>query len=113
MIDLFLDWCEKNRAGRTYDWYRERLQSFVDSVAASLTVAQLKPYHVQQWVDGKVAWADGMKRGAVTAVQRRVQLGREVRPPFRLAGRSRGEAARGQAGGHHHARPVPEDSGPV
>jgi len=67
--DAFLEWCQKNRAPRTYDWYKGHLQCFADSIPASLTVGQLRPFHVQQWVDAK-PWADGMKRGAIVAVQR-------------------------------------------
>lgn len=35
-----------------------------------LTTEQLKPFHVQEWVDGKISWSGGMKRGALIAVQR-------------------------------------------
>lgn len=39
VIDAFLDWCQKNRAPRTYDWYKDRAQSFTNSIASDLTVA--------------------------------------------------------------------------
>ena len=26
VLDAFLDWCQKHRAPRTYDWYRDYLQ---------------------------------------------------------------------------------------
>ncbi len=32
IIDLFLDWCQKNRAKRTYEWYQVRCQAFVGTV---------------------------------------------------------------------------------
>jgi integrase len=41
----------------TYEWYRSRLQQFVDRYP-SLTVDRLRPYHVQQWVDSH----EGIKR---------------------------------------------------
>ncbi len=69
LIDAFLDWTQKDRAERTYDWYRERLQWFVSFIPAALTVSQLKPFHVQNWIDGKEC-SDGHKRGCVTAVMR-------------------------------------------
>ncbi len=28
VLDAFLDWCQKHKAGRTYDWYRDYLESF-------------------------------------------------------------------------------------
>lgn len=69
ILDLFLDWCQKHKANRTYAWYRDYLQSFIKHAPAGLTIEQLKPFHVQQWVDGHPGWATG-KRGAIIAVQR-------------------------------------------
>ncbi len=69
VLDAFLDWCQKHRAARTYDWYRDYLQSFADSIPCGLSVAQLRPIHVQQWVDSQPGWGRG-KRCAITAVQR-------------------------------------------
>jgi len=70
VIDVFLDWAQLNRAERSYQFYKERCQSFLDSVPKAITVSQLRPYHVQQWVDSKSSWSDGMKRGAIMSVQR-------------------------------------------
>ena len=56
------------RAG-TYRWYKDRLQNFARSVP-SLTVNQLKPFHIQQWVDTHPNWSDGHRRGCIIAVQR-------------------------------------------
>ena len=69
VLDSFLDWCEKHRAPRTYDWYRDYLQSFVSTLPADLTISDLKPFHVQRWVDSQPGWKTG-KRGAIIAVQR-------------------------------------------
>lgn len=69
VLDAFLDWCQKHRAPRTYDWYRDYLQSFAGSIPRDLRVDRLKPIHVQQWVDAQPGWGSG-KRGAITAVQR-------------------------------------------
>ena len=70
VLDLFLDWTEQHRAPRTYDWYRERLQWFLGSIPGSLQVSQLRPYHVQQWVDAHRGWSNTHKRGCITAVKR-------------------------------------------
>lgn len=70
VIDLFLDWCKVHRDERTYDWYRAHLQRFADAIPATLPVVKLKPFHVLQWTDSHKDWAPGMKRGAITAVQR-------------------------------------------
>ncbi len=32
VFEKYLDWCQKHRAGRTYDWYLDHVQSFVDSL---------------------------------------------------------------------------------
>jgi site-specific recombinase XerD len=69
MLDAFLDWCQKHRALRTYDWYRDYLESFARSLPNGLGVALLRPVHVQQWVDSQLRWRTG-KRGAVIAIQR-------------------------------------------
>ena len=69
VLDAFLDWCQKHRAPRTYDWYRDYLQSFARSIPRDLAVERLKPIHVQQWVDSQPGWKTG-KRGAIVAVQR-------------------------------------------
>ena len=69
ILDAFLDWCQKHRATRTYDWYRDYLQSFARSIPRDLLIERLKPIHVQQWVDAQPGWHSG-KRGAITAVQR-------------------------------------------
>ena len=77
-LDLFLDRTERHRAPRTYDWYRERLQWFLGSIPDSLHAGQLKPYHVQQWLDGHPGWSNTHKRGCITAVQRAFSWARKM-----------------------------------
>ena len=50
LFDFFLEWLQHNRSFATYGWYQYRLQRFADFYP-DLTVSQLKPFHVQQWVD--------------------------------------------------------------
>lgn len=50
IIDAFLDWTERNRAPDTYEWYRYRLQRFVDKYP-EMRVSSLKPFHVEEWVE--------------------------------------------------------------
>src|SRR5437763_1106566 len=50
IIDAFLDWAQRHRANGTYEWYRERCQSFCRTITASHTTDQLTPWHVQQWI---------------------------------------------------------------
>src|SRR5262249_4522790 len=69
ILDAFLDWCQLHRALRTYEWYRDYLQSFASSVPRDLTIDRPRPIHVQRWVDSHPGWKTG-KRGAIVAVQR-------------------------------------------
>jgi integrase len=50
LIDAFLEWTQRNRAPDTYEWYRYRLQRFVDRYP-DLTVEQLRPYHAEHWAN--------------------------------------------------------------
>lgn len=50
LCDKFLSWVEKHRSAATYEWYRHRLQRFVETYPR-LTVGELKPFHVQEWID--------------------------------------------------------------
>jgi len=70
IIDAFLEWCQLHRAPRTYEWYRERAQQFIDFIPRRLTVQQLKPFHLQRWIDSYTHWAPGNKRNACRAIQR-------------------------------------------
>lgn len=69
VIDRFLDWCQRHRARRTYEWYLDYLQSFARTLPKGIATSKLRPFHVQQWVDSQPGWKTG-KRGAITAVQR-------------------------------------------
>jgi integrase len=88
VFDAFLEWCQKNRSPRTYEWSRNHIQSFLNSLAdPRLPVDDLKPYHVQQWVDSKADWGPNHTRGAITAVQRAFswaeKLGHIAKSPIR------------------------------
>jgi integrase len=81
IFDKFLDWSRQERAPRTFDWYRDHIQGFLDSLgpaARTLTVSELKPFHVMEWIgkhidpkeDGVAAWSPTYRRGAIIAIQR-------------------------------------------
>ena len=81
VVDKFLDWTQRHRASRTFDWYQERLQSFFqfrtpEYRVADLTVDQLKPHHVQSWVDEKNC-SPGHKGGCIRAVKRALNWARK------------------------------------
>ncbi|HEY4311537.1 MAG TPA: tyrosine-type recombinase/integrase [Pirellulales bacterium] len=72
VLDKYLDWCQKHRAPRTFDWYRDHLQSFTDFLSKpdEMLVADLKPYQVVEWIDQYPSWGANYRRGALIAVQR-------------------------------------------
>lgn len=73
ICDQFLDWTKNNRAERTYDWYVERLQSFVDyivSTNAALTIDNVQPHHVAEWLGIHLNWNSTTRRSSIIAVQR-------------------------------------------
>jgi integrase len=78
IVDEFLDWCNKHRAPDTYIWYRDRLNSFVATIDPSLTVDQLKPHHVQKWVDNYgVPLKSGSRRNLIASIKRAMKWAEE------------------------------------
>jgi len=49
IIDAFLGWVERHRSAETYEWYRYRLQRFIERYP-DLRAADVRPYHVEKWV---------------------------------------------------------------
>lgn len=70
LIDLYLEWLQKNRSAGTYNWYMHFCQSFINSIPANLQITDLKPFHVQEWLDARNDSSDSTKRGCITAVKR-------------------------------------------
>jgi integrase len=76
VLDAFLDWVANNQAPGTYEWYRRYLRSFHRSIG-SLSMRDLKPYHVTRWVDAMRVrprkLKDGSTRGTVRPVSATVK----------------------------------------
>lgn len=74
IIDGFLDWCQRHRAAKTYQWNKYRCDSFWNSLKANnlnfLSVNELKPHHLETWMIEHPTWNGGMQRGALQSVQR-------------------------------------------
>jgi hypothetical protein len=72
VFEKFLDWCEKHRSPRTDEWSRNHIQTFCDHLKTARTkpAADLRPFHVVEWVDSKETWGANQKRGAIVAVTR-------------------------------------------
>jgi integrase len=69
VIDAFLEWCQKHRSPDTYEWYRSRLERFAKRYP-TLTTTELRPYHVQEWIDGMESVSSGTKRNYCRSVKR-------------------------------------------
>lgn len=76
IIDVFLDWVSRHRAPDTYEWYRQRLQAFADHVGSSLTTQDIRPFHVQQFIDA-MPHSSGTKRNYVRAVKRAMKWAKQ------------------------------------
>ena len=68
LIDEFLEWVQTNQAPKTYEWYRFRLQTFA-KLYPSLLTTDLKPFHVQRWIDG-LKLSSGSKHNYARAIMR-------------------------------------------
>ncbi len=51
IADSFLEWVQKQRSAETYEWYRYRLERFVQKYP-DLRAADVRPFHVETWADG-------------------------------------------------------------
>ena len=80
VVRKYLDWCGKHRALRTVEWYQGHLDCFLTHLGnqALMPVADLKPYHVVEWVDSHQNWGDTYKRGGIVAVQRALNWAEEM-----------------------------------
>jgi hypothetical protein len=69
VFDTFLEWVLENRSPDTFEWYRSRLQQFIKR-HPDLRVSDLKPFHVQRWVDSYVGHSPTTKRNNIRSVKR-------------------------------------------
>jgi integrase len=67
LLDAFLKWCKIHRPD-SLSWYFTRISEFSKRIG-KLQVSELKPFHVQEWIDSKKV-SDGHKRGCLVAVSR-------------------------------------------
>ena len=68
LADAYLEWVKANRSAGTYGWYRQLLQRFC-AKHPSLSVAELRPYHVQQWVDESAHLSQSSRRNRIRSVK--------------------------------------------
>lgn len=70
VIDSFLDWVQRHKAVRTYEWYQRHCEAFARSIPSTLPVSQLKPLHLTRICDSHLDWSPTTKHGLCRAVQR-------------------------------------------
>lgn len=77
LIDRFLEFVQLHRSPDTYEFYRSRLQLFAKRYP-DLTTDQLRPIHVQEWIDSYPAVANGTKRNYARSIQRCLRWAEEM-----------------------------------
>ena len=96
VIDDFLEYLSRNRAPDTYRWYRDLLQKFI-VLHKELRVDDIRPFHVQRWVDSYSHLSKTSRRNHMRSVKRCIKwaVARRVEVPSfwqrdtRSVGRSR------------------------
>ena len=69
IIDDFLEYLSTNRAPDTYRWYRDLLQKFI-STHQDLKVDDIRPFHIQRWVDSYSHLSKTSRRNHMRSVKR-------------------------------------------
>ena len=68
LLDLYLDWCSRNRAAATYRLNLGLLQTFCSHVGSQCLASDLRPKHVTAWLDSH-EWSDSTKATAVQTLR--------------------------------------------
>jgi integrase len=70
ILDSFLEWTQANQAPKTYRWHRDHVQNFATAIPATLSIAELKPFHVTRVMDARTTWSASTKNGFARSIQR-------------------------------------------
>lgn len=70
VLEAFMEYLFRERSARTYEFYQRLLKSFRHSIPTGLTVEQLLPAHVTDWVAKHPSWSASTRHGAIHAVKR-------------------------------------------
>ncbi|MBI3863043.1 MAG: tyrosine-type recombinase/integrase [Planctomycetia bacterium] len=72
LLGKYLTWCKAHKAAGTYKWYSRYLvplQAYIQTNHGKMTVANIKPSHVADWLD-TLGGGDNYKNGAIRAAMR-------------------------------------------
>lgn len=78
LLDEFLEWTKSQRAIATYEWYIDRIQAFVKYMKVDLPAANLRPFHVVQWVSKHPNWSSTHQRNSIQAIKRPYRWGHRM-----------------------------------
>ena len=72
VYEKYLDWCEKHRSRRTYEWYKKHIQLLLDFLPdpGAMPANTIRPFHVVEHIDKHPTWGPNQRRGAIVAVTR-------------------------------------------
>ena len=62
--------------------YLDYCQSFVTHLFPELLVSEVKPFHIQEWVDSHATWGNTTKRNAIVAMKRAPSIGPTSKAAF-------------------------------
>ncbi|MBI1312836.1 tyrosine-type recombinase/integrase [bacterium] len=77
LIDRFLDWVKSKRAPDTFEWYRYRLQRFAERYP-DLQVSELRPFHVEEWVESYPDLSQTSRRNYIRSVKRCIRWAKRL-----------------------------------
>jgi hypothetical protein len=110
LIDSYLDWVQRRRSTRTYRWYREFLRSFHKHIGSRLLAADVRPFHVDEWLAGYKGWkSDSTLHGGDSSRSASDELGSQARLPDSLTTCWDGEANSATSRNYHHRRAASAD----
>ena len=69
LVNAFLHWVRTHRSPDTLEWYRYRLQRFVEK-HPDLRVGDMKPFHAQKWVDSYPDLSVTSRRNYLRSIKR-------------------------------------------
>jgi integrase len=73
VLKLFKEWSGKHDTPETYNFYKRHLDSFIRFAGVKLTAKNLKPFHIDNWIDKSYReknHSDNYRRNAIRSVQR-------------------------------------------
>lgn len=77
LIDRFLEWTQGKRSPHTYEWYRYRLQRFAGRYP-DLLVTELRPFHVEEWVDSYPSLSKTSRRNYIRSIKRCLRWSKQL-----------------------------------